>query len=104
MSSTRSVHCFMLRRQGAVSRRIWGEHRCQNRDVTTITSSAGVNSIPIGEKHLTPEEKSFMAETKVLHGQGKVLSTDEKSLLDTVNSNTLVIKDRARSVGRLSPS
>jgi hypothetical protein len=48
-------------------------------------------------KHLTPEDKCVRAEEKVLHGHGKILSTDGKSLLDTVNLRTLVTKPRVRS-------
>jgi len=48
------------------------------------------------ENHLTPEEQCHMAEDKVLHREGKVLSTGGKSLLARVNFGTLVTRYRAR--------
>jgi len=43
----------------------------------------------MAEKHLTPEEMSFLADEKILHGFGKVPSTEGKSSLDAVNFGTL---------------
>jgi len=97
MSWTQLVNCRPSLRRSVVSQRISAEHQGKNWHVTTNTSSVFASRIAIGEKHLTPEVKSFMAEEKVLHGRGKVLSTDGKSLLDRVNFGTLVTRRHMRS-------
>ncbi|HEX8943822.1 MAG TPA: hypothetical protein VF785_11850 [Gemmatimonadaceae bacterium] len=56
-----------------------------------------MNCIAMGEEALTPKDKFFMPEEKVLHGHGKVLSIDGKSLLDMVNFGTLMTGHYARS-------
>jgi hypothetical protein len=51
----------------------------------------------MAEKQLTPEEMSFLADKKILHGFGKVPSTEGKSSLDAVNFGTLATNPRVRS-------
>ena len=53
----------------------------------------------MAKKHLTPEEMSFLADGKILHGFGKVPSTEGKSSLDAVNFGTLVTNP-PRAIGR----